>query len=296
METNRIKFSQRHPLFFGFMLILTAVVTFMVAMAVFNYLFFDGPRLRTQPKLGVVNMSGIITDSRDIVQWIRKLEEDDQVKGVLIRINSPGGVVAPSQEVYRAVYNLAREKTVVVSMGSVAASGGYYAASPAHKIVANPGTLTASIGVKATLTNMQELMRKLGIEDQAIYSGEFKDAGTVMRPMTDEEREYFQALVDDMHDQFVKDVALGRGMEEEEVRLLADGRAMTGRQALEAGLVDELGGRHEAMEILRELAQVDKKVKLVEGPEERISLLRRILGEFSLGEAVPGPRWVFTYE
>ena len=297
METNRSKFSQRHPLIFGFMLILAAVVTFMVAMAVFNYLFFDGPRLRTQPKIGVVNIQGLITDSRELVEWIHRLEEDDAVQGVLLRINSPGGMVAPSQEVYQAVHYLAQQKIVVASLGAVAASGGYYTASPSHRIVANPGTLTASIGVKATLTNVEELMRKLGIDTQAIYSGEYKDAGSMARPMTEEERAYFQSLVDDMHDQFVEDVARGRDMDEDRVRALADGRAMTGRQALEAGLVDELGGLREAMQILQELAEVDKRrFRIVEGPEERVSLLRWILSEFSLGDKFYGPKWVFTYE
>lgn len=296
METSKTKFSQRHPLIFGFMLIIAAVVTFMLAMAVFNFLFFDKPKFRTQPKIGVVNVSGLITDSRDIVDWIQELEKNDSVKGVLLRVNSPGGVVAPSQEVYQAVYDLAREKTVVASLGSVAASGGYYAASPAGVIVANPGTLTASIGVKVTLTNIQELLQKLGIEDQGVYSGEFKDAGTVSRPMTDGEREYFQGLVDDMHEQFVQDVALARDMEEQRVFKLADGRAMTGRQALEAGLVDELGGRSEALDILCEKVQLPRDAKQLEGPEEKISILRRILSEFSLGDNILGPRWVFTYE
>ena len=296
MEKSRTKFSQRHPLIFGFLLIFAAVVTFMLAMAVFNYLFFDGPRLRPQPKIGVVNIQGLITDSREIVQWIHRLEEDDAVRGVLLRINSPGGMVAPSQEVYQAVHALAQQKSVVASLGAVAASGGYYAASPSHRIVSNPGTLTASIGVKATLTNVEELMRKLGIETQAIYSGEYKDAGSMARPMTEEERAYFQSLVDDMHDQFVEDVARGRDMDEDRVRALADGRAMTGRQALEAGLVDELGGMREAMQILQELAEVDKKFRIVEGPEERVSLLRWILSEFSLGDKLYGPKWIFTYE
>ncbi len=298
METSKTKFSQKHPLIFGFMLIIAAVVAFMLAMAVFNYLFFDGPRFRAEPKLGVVNVSGMISDSRDIVEWTRELQEDDAVKGVLVRINSPGGVVAPSQEIYQAFSNLAQEKPVVASMGAVAASGGYHAASPAHEIVANPGSLTASIGVKATLANVQELMDKLGIEDEVVYSGEFKDADSITRPMTQEERKYFQALVDDMHEQFVEDVARGRDMELDRVRELADGRAMTGRQAYQAGLVDELGGRHHALDILREMAEIEKEVKLLEGPEKDISLLRWILSEFSLslGDKVLGPRWIFTYE
>jgi len=295
-KTSQNKFSQRHPLIFGFMLIFAAVGIFMMAMAAFNYFLGEKARLRTGDPVGVVNINGLITDSREIVDWINELEKNDSILAVIVRINSPGGVVGPSQEIYSALRNLARTRTVVVSMGSMATSGGYYVASPAHKIVSNPGTLTANIGVKASLTNMQELLRKIGIEDQALYTGKYKDAGTVTRPMTDYERDYLQALIDDMHDQFVQDVAIGRNMDPEVVAALADGRAMTGRQALEAGLVDELGGMNQAIEIARELAGLQKEVVLVEGPVEKKSLLRRIMGELSMPQSITGPRWVFSYE
>lgn len=295
-KTSQNKFSQRHPLIFGFMLIFAAVGIVMMAMAVFNYFLGEKSRLRTGDPVGVVNINGLITDSREIVDWINELEKNDSILAVIVRINSPGGVVGPSQEIYSAVRNLAQTRTVVVSMGSMATSGGYYVASPAHKIVSNPGTLTANIGVKASLTNMQELLRKIGIEDQALYTGKYKDAGTVTRPMTDYERDYLQALIDDMHDQFVQDVAIGRNMDPEVVAGLADGRAMTGRQALEAGLVDELGGMNQAIEIARELAGLQKEVVLIEGPVEKKSLLRRIMGELSMPQSISGPRWVFSYE
>jgi protease-4 len=178
----------------------------------------------------------------------------------------------------------------------MATSGGYYVASPAHKIVSNPGTLTANIGVRASLTNMQELLQKIGIEDQALYTGKYKDAGTVTRPMTEDEREYLQGLIDDMHEQFVQDVALGRNMDLEKVKSLADGRAMTGRQALDAGLVDVLGGMNEAIELVSELAGLKKEVVLLEGPVQKVSLLRRIMGEFSIAGNLSGPKWVFSYE
>lgn len=298
METTRpSKFSQRHPLAFGFMLIFTAVVIFMVAMAVFNFLFMsDKSRLRSGDVIGVVNISGLITDPRDIVDWISELEKNDKVKAVIVRVNSPGGVVAPSQEIFAAVRKLAGSRTVVVSMGAMATSGGYYVASPAHKIVANPGTLTANIGVKASLTNMQELLQKIGVETETIYSGRYKDAGTVTRPVTEEERVYLQGLIDDMHHQFVHDVAAGRNMEPEKVSLLADGKAMTGRQAKEAGLVDILGGFSVAVELARDLAGLREKVVLLEGPVEKVSLLRRIVGEFSVQQSLTGPQWVFSYE
>ncbi len=298
MESNsQNKFSQRHPVIFGFMLILSAVVIIMMAMAVFNWFFIgDKTRFRAGETVGVVNITGLISDSREIVDWINELEKKDSITAVIVRINSPGGVVGPSQEIYMALKKLAQTRTVVASMGSVATSGGYYVASPAHKIVSNPGTLTANIGVRASLTNMQELLQKIGIEDQALYTGKYKDAGTVTRPMTEDERAYLQGLIDDMHEQFVQDVALGRNMDLEKVKSLADGRAMTGRQALDAGLVDVLGGMNEAIELISELAGLKKEVVLLEGPVQKVSLLRRIMGEFSIAGNLSGPKWVFSYE
>ncbi len=295
-KINQSKFSQRHPVIFGFMLIFSAVGIFMVAMAVFNYFLGDKFRHRAMDTIGVVNINGVITDSREIVDWVNELEKKDSVKAVIVRINSPGGIVGPSQEIYMALKNLARDRTVVASMGSMATSGGYYVASPAHKIVSNPGTLTANIGVKASLTNMQELLKKIGIEDQALYTGKYKDAGTVTRPMTDDERRYLQGLIEDMHDQFVQDVALGRNMDPEEVAALADGRAMTGRQAYDAGLVDVLGGMNDAVNLAKDLAGLKREVVLLEGPVEKLSLLRRIVGEFTFPQNISGPRWVFSYE
>ena len=294
--TTRSKFSQRHPLLFGFMLIFAAVGIFMVAMAVFSYVLSDKFRHRAMDTIGVVNVTGIISDSREIVEWINELEKKDTVKAVIVRINSPGGVVGPSQEIYSALKQLGETKTVVASMGAMATSGGYYVASPAHKIVSNPGTLTANIGVKANLTNMQELLRKIGIEDQALYTGKYKDAGTVTRPMTEYERDYLQNLIEDMHDQFVQAVALGRNMDPDEVSALADGRAMTGRQALDVGLVDLLGGMNDAVRLASELAGLKKEIVFLEGPVQRVSLLRKIVGELSIAQSLSGPKWVFSYE
>jgi protease-4 len=294
---NKLKFSQKHPLLFGFALILTAMVLIIGAMAVFNFFFFKAHRNSFfGTKVGVVHINGLIADSLRITNWIDELARDNAIKGVIVRINSPGGVVGPSQEIYAALQDLARKKKVVASMGSVAASGGYYIACAAHKIVANPGTLTASIGVKAKLTNMQGLMQKLGIAEQTVTSGKLKNAGTIFRPLTPEEKKYFQSLVNDMHDQFVQDVARGRHMDIEKVRALADGRAMTGRQAKEAGLVDELGGFNKSLEVLRLLTGIKGEISLVQGPPEKSSLLEKFLGKLTFKEQILGPRWVFTYE
>ncbi|MCF8086106.1 MAG: signal peptide peptidase SppA [Desulfohalobiaceae bacterium] len=276
---SSVKFSQRHPFLFGLFLLFAAVVLFMGAMAVFRIwpgagLFPGGP------KLGLVRVQGTIESPRAVVDWVHKLQRDSRVKGILVRINSPGGLVAPSQEIHSAVAQV--DKPVVVSMGQVAASGGYYVACGADRIVANPGTITGSIGVKANVPNVRELMKSLGIRQQTIVSGEFKDAGSPTRPLTDKERRYFQNLVDNLFGQFVDAVAEGRKMEPEKVRKLADGRAFTGVQAKEKGLVDALGGRSRAKSVLKEMCGISQAVTLVEGPERKRSLLRALLDWFGL--------------
>ena len=293
-----MKFSQKHPLLFGFMLIAAAMVLITGAMAAVT--FWNSERnesfFSSGEKIGVVHVNGLISGSRQINDWIDRLAADREIRGVILRINSPGGVVAPSQEIYAAVDRLAEKKQVVASLGSMATSGGYYIACAADTIVANRGTLTASIGVKAQMTSVKELMHKLGITEQTITSGKFKNAGSPFDKLTPEEREYFQKLVDNLHAQFVADVASGRGMSSEAVSELADGRALTGEQAYEAGLVDELGGFDTALKLLCSELGIEEKYSLLEGPPQKKSLLKSVLGSFNVPEQVLGPRWEFLYE
>lgn len=294
---SRQRFSQRHPFFFGFALITLAVALIIGAMAFFQFWMGDGLGFR-RAKLGVVYVQGTIADARRVNRWIEDLRQNPDIQGVLVRIDSPGGVVAPAQEMHAAVRRLAETKPVVVSMGSVAASGGYYVACGADTIVANPGTITGSIGVKANVPNVRELMDKIGLREETIVSGEFKDAGSPTKPLTPEERAYFQKLVDDLFSQFVDAVAKGRGMKEREVRRLADGRAYTGQQALELGLVDELGDRAKAVDILRNMCDITRQVDFVEGPEERSRLWSLLLGEIGwaqVREALSGTHALFAY-
>jgi protease-4 len=249
-------------------------------------------------RFALVHVEGLIDDPRPVNEFIGKLRESDNVVGVVIRVNSPGGVVGPSQEMYGAVQRLADAKPVVVSMGAVAASGGYYLSAPAHKIVANPGTLTGSIGVRLEFTNLMGLMDKLGISHESFVSGEFKDAPSAFKELTPEERAYLEALVMDLHEQFVSHVAAARGMELEVVQDLADGRIFTGRQALENGLVDELGGLEHAFDLLKELTNVKKDLPRMEGPEKETNFLRELIfGALPLDrvEEVYGPRWQALY-
>lgn len=265
------------------MLIMAAMALLAGGVAAFRYVSGQdggkGTLDSSGDKLAVVRIQGIIDKSEPATEWINTLRGDDSVLGVLVRVNCPGGAVAPSQEIHAALRKLAEAKPVVVSMASVAASGGYYVSAPAHLIVANPSTLTGSIGVIMELSNLEGLFEKLGIKRQALTSGKLKDAGSPFRAMTGDDRAYLSTLLTDIHEQFLADVASARGMEVEELRPVADGRALTGNQALEAGLVDRLGGYDDALEELRAMCNASAEVPLVEQPEEKRPLLQRILGQ-----------------
>jgi protease-4 len=199
--------------------------------------------LRIQKKLiGLVEIKGIVLSARPYAEQIRRFRKISNVKAILVRIDSPGGSVAPSQEIYEAIHRARKEKPVVASLGSVAASGGYYIASAAEKIFANPGTLTGSIGVAMHMRNLQDLMAKIGVDNSVIKSGKFKDAGSPFRTMTPGEERYLQAVSDEIYGQFVEAVSKSRKMKQESVEEIADGRIFTGKTAKELGLVDVMGG------------------------------------------------------
>ena len=190
---------------------------------------------------------------------LEQAAEDERVKAVILEVDSPGGSVVASDEMHGAIRDFKQEtgKPVVVCMKETAASGGYWISTAADEVVANPATLTGSIGVILPLTNMEEAEKKLGIKQEVVKSGEFKDIGSSSRQITPEEREIFQALIDENYDQFVKVIAQGRDMPEGEVRRIADGRIYTGLQAESLGLVDGLGDLDEAAEASRRLAKID---------------------------------------
>lgn len=230
------------------------------------------------PKLAVINLEGLILDGGDVIAWIDKVRKDSSYVGAVLRINSPGGAVGPSQELYAAVKRLAQRKPVVASMGALAASGGYYAALGADEILAGPSTLTASIGVKMQVPNIEGLMRTIGVSEKTLTTGTLKDAGSSWRTMSPEEEAYFRALLTDMYDEFIETVARERNLDPVKVRTLADGRAMTGRQALAAGLVDALGDQYEAVRRVKERAGLtDETVRLVDGPEKPSSYVSDLL-------------------
>jgi protease-4 len=216
----------------------------------------------------VVQVEGVIYEAESIVKQLQQLRDDNLIAGVLLRIDSPGGATAPSQEIYQAVLDYRKfDKPLIVSMGNVAASGGYYIASPAQRIFADPGTLTGSIGVIMTVPLYKELARKIGIEMLTFKAGAYKDIGSSYRTMSPQERLMIQNLLDDTHNQFIDDVALGRSIERDSLVPIADGRIFTGRQALKVKLIDTLGSYEAALTYLRNITGLGPTARIVNKKE-----------------------------
>jgi protease-4 len=264
---------RRHPLIFSGV----CIIVFLLVFAWGRMSVEEGPLVG--PKIAVINLEGIILDAAHTILWIDKIRLEPAFKGAVLRINSPGGAVGPSQEIYAALKRLDAVKPVVASMGALAASGGYYASLGAREIYASPSSLTASIGVKMQVPNFEELMKTIGISETTLTTGKLKDAGSSWRSMTPDEELYLSSLLEDMYEEFINTVALERKLPIETVRRLADGRAMTGRQALEAKLVDRLGDRHETVQRVMQLCNLTEPslVKIVEGPEKPGSLLKELM-------------------
>jgi protease-4 len=257
---------------FGLFLLLAALSAVIVAF------IEDGISLGE--KVALVRIEGPILDSKSPVEELKEYAEDPSIKAIVLRVDSPGGAVAPSQEIYTEVKRAASEKQVVASMGSVAASGGYYVLSPATRIIANPGTLTGSIGVIMEIPNVEGLMDKVGIKTRVIKSGRHKDIASVFREMDEEDVRILQEVLQDVHEQFISDVAASRNIPIEEVRKLADGRVYTGRRAVEIGLVDELGGLEDAIKVTARLAGIEGTPEVVTKKGKR-SIIEMLRGELS---------------
>lgn len=226
----------------------------------------------SQDRVALIRIEGVILDAQATISELKHYSENPLVKAIVLRIDSPGGGVVPSQEIHDAVKRVKNKsnKAVIASMGTVAASGGYYIAAATDRIIANPGTLTGSIGVIMEMANFEGLMKKVGVEGVVIKSGRFKDVGSPLRKMSDEERKLLQSVMDDVHHQFIQAVADGRSLEVSDVEPLADGRIYTGRQAKEARLVDELGDLDDAIHIAADIAGMEGEPKVVE-PRKRFS-------------------------
>ncbi len=277
-------FSRRHPFLFFFLVLFSITAVFFAGMTA---LIFGGSVFikssvssvvssSSDGNVGVVELTGVITSSKKIIEQIKTFKENSSIKAIVLRVNSPGGGVGPSQEIYREIVKTKKTKKIIASFGSVAASGGYYAACASDGIMADPGTITGSIGVIMEYANFQEIMKKIGLAPIVIKSGKFKDIGSPVRPIKEEEKKILQGVADEIHLQFIKDVAKGRGIKQDKIAKIADGRIYTGEKAMEIGLVDKLGNLDDAIDWAGKIGGVKGKIKAVYPEKDRISSLKKL--------------------
>jgi protease-4 len=268
---------RRHPVILGICILLCIGIVFFALTYTLSAHKGKRPSFYFRDSVGIVLIEGVIGASGEIVDVIEEFADDDDIKAVVVRINSPGGVIAPSQEIYQSVQELRKKKKVVASMGSMAASGAYLIATAADRIMANPGTITGSISAIMHFADIQELMKKVGVRSSVVKSGKFKDIGSPARDMTAEERKLLQGVVDDIYDQFVRTVAENRKIPLATVKDLADGRIFTGRQALHLKLVDEMGGLQDAIQLAGKLSGIEGKPAVVYPAEKRTGLFKYLI-------------------
>jgi protease-4 len=291
---------RKHPVLFGLLIIALVVGGLTLLWGGASYFFLEESGLRFGNRIAVVSIKGVITDSKSAVEQLKKYRQDDQVKAIILRIDSPGGGTAASQEIYREVQKTSSQKKVVASMGNVAASGGYYVALGANKIVANPASLTGSIGVIMELPNFKDLLQKIGISREAVKSGRFKDIGSPTRELKPEERALLEGVIKNVHHQFVDVVVKGRKLNRERVEEIADGRIFTGEQAKALGLVDELGSFEDAVELVKKMVGLSGEVKLIYSEKKKYSvwdfIFSKMIGEInqSLQPAWPTDQLLFV--
>jgi len=252
-----------HPIL-TVIVILAAVGLFLgLVMTLFFSVAGPSEAFSFKEKIGVLPIEGAITESDFVVAQLVEFRKDRRIKAILLRVDSPGGGVGPSQEIYREIRKTVETKKVVASLGSLAASGGFYVASAADKIVANPGTLAGSIGVIMEFVQVEELLKKIGVSVEVLKTGEFKDIGSFHRKLTERDREMIRTLVFDVQRQFIDAVAQGRNLPAEKVREIADGRILSGSQCKDLGLVDQLGNFEDAVELAKALTGIKGEVTLV---------------------------------
>ncbi|MGD8387917.1 MAG: signal peptide peptidase SppA [Desulfobacteraceae bacterium] len=285
------------------LLILGGVALFLLAGVTVVGHFFgtSGSPLSFGAKIGVIPIEGTLEDSHHILSQIVQFREDNSIRAILLRINSPGGRVAPAQEIYREIRRTTQRKRVIVSMGDVAASGGYYVAAAADRIVANPGTILGSIGVIMEFLQVQELLKKAGVGLEVLKSGEFKDIGSPHREMTPRERALMMEMLHDIQDQFVQAVAQGRKIPREEIERIADGRVFSGKRGKELGLVDQLGNFQDAVTLAKRMTGIQGDVTLVYPEKPSIGLLELLAETTARGvihvlQEFLGPRMAYRWD
>jgi len=278
----------KYPILKGLGFLFVFILVFFVVVFFYAYLTGGDPKalsLLAGEGVGVLQIEGTIEDSSGIIKELKRFHEAPWIKAIVVRIDSPGGAVAPTQEIFDELQKAKKKKPIMASMGSMAASGGYYVATACDKIVANPGTLTGSIGVIMQLANVEELMKKIGVKGYSIKSGVNKDVGSPFQPISPEGQAILQSLVDNVHGQFVDAVAKGRGLDKAEVSKLADGRVYSGAQAKDLGLVDYLGNLEYAIDLAAKRAGIEASPAVYYSRGEQESWWDKIF--FSIA----GTRW-----
>ncbi len=274
-------------------IILVIVGAAFVLFVAFSLVYFivSGPASTTSfppiggDKVALIEINGVIEKSDDVVRQLKEYEDDNSVKALILRVDSPGGGVAAAQEIYAQLLKFKEsDKFIVVSMGSVAASGGYYVSCAADTIFADPGTLTGSIGVIFSYPILKDLMDKVGVQMEVVKSGKLKDVGNFSREPTPEDIKMLQSVIDDTYDQFVNVVAEGRNLEVDYVRELADGSVFTGRQAKEKGLVDKLGTLEDAIAKAGEMANLGSHPRVIRERRIRRTLFQELIGALGLDQ------------
>jgi protease-4 len=272
---------KRKRIFIGLGVIAALLIFFFGILSLIGrYSGGKSSRLAFGDKIAIVEVKGVIAQSSGIIEELQQYLDDKDVKAIILRIDSPGGGVGPSQEIYREVMKIRPKKKVVTSMGSVAASGGYYIASASDLIVANPGTITGSIGVIMQFSNFEELLKKIGIKGVVLKSGEHKDIGSPFREMTPEEKKIMQEVLDNVHQQFIQAVADGRKMDRAKVAEIADGRILTGEQAKNLGLVDQMGNLQDTIEITAKMVGISGKPNVIY-PKKRLSIWELLMRDMA---------------
>ena len=279
--TTRSRLPRRRTILLAALAIYLGVVVLFVA-ALTTAMAPTGGGAVFGARVAIVELEGTIVDVDDLLRELKAHRDNPLVKAVVLRINSPGGVVGPTQELHAAVMRLREAgKPVVASLGAVAASGGYYVAVAADRIYANPGTLTGSIGVIFQLPNVDGLMKKVGVDYVVVKAGRYKDIGNIARPMAPEERRILQTLLDDVHAQFIAAVATGRKLDPTEVVGFADGRIVSGAQAKDLHMVDALGGLEEAVDGAATLAGLSRPPRVI-GPRRKLSIMELLRNQLDL--------------
>ena len=269
--------------------VLTGCVIFAAGLIIFAIFLicavfvFHGQPMFGGGEIAIVNITGEIYQSKPTIDLLHQYSKRPKVKSIILRIDSPGGGVAASQEIYEEINKIREkgEKPIIASLGTIAASGGYYIACGAEKIIANPGTLTGSIGVLINILNTEELLKKIGVSVKTITSVEHKDMGSPTKELSPDEEKLLREVIDNIHNQFLRVIEERRGLTREELKSIADGRILTGEQALECKLIDELGNLNDAIDIAAKASGIKGEPKIIM-EKKRFSLLEFILGSTQL--------------